>query len=114
MNLKNFILILIAAALLTSCKPSPSKLPTGCDQIESTLTKSIAEDNKIANPYHKKYRYAYSVKNALLPPLAVKIPNTPAQPAERTFDVAVQDMPARDFFMGLVWQSNMMKVASKH
>lgn len=99
MKLKGLLIVLLAGVLLSACKPSPSKLPTACDQIESTLNESIQTDKNIANP--KKVRHHYTVKQELMPPLSLQIPNMP-QAKERRFNVAVKDMPAREFFMGLV------------
>lgn len=95
-----FLFYLSFGIILSSCKSFPAKYPTAGDEIKSTLNESIRADRNLDYKARAPRRSAV-VKEDLLPPLALDMPNE-KQPQERTFNVTANDMPAKNFFLGLV------------
>lgn len=95
-----FLLCFLLGAILCACKPVSPKYPTAGQEIQSTLNNSIQIDRALQAPRKTTHRPP-NVKNALLPPLAVAV-STASQPVERRFNVTATDMPAKNFFLGLV------------
>lgn len=97
-----FILIFVACVLLTcSCKIDTPGEGTASNSIENALNCSIANNNKLACKERKKL--PASVRNALMPRL--NLPNHTSivsSQDEPHFDVSVNNVPAKDFFLGLV------------
>ena len=102
MSLRSFIVLCaMAITLLTACTPQQPKVSTAGSQIHSSLANAIAGDEQIATT-HQYTSGSPGVNAALLPPLSIQLPNASAATPEKRFDVAVKNMPAREFFMGLV------------
>lgn len=94
------ICIFTAMLLLVSCKPQEPKYATAGEDIQHTLNSSIQQDAKVKRA--AKMARSSIVKEDLLPPLSLNMPNYSAQPPEHRFDVTANQMPARNFFLGLV------------
>ncbi len=103
-----FFVFLLLGCMLSSCKPIQSKYPTAGQDIQNTLDDSI-QSNRALTAAHKAPPRSSHLKNDLLPPLALGMPNT-IEPEERHFNVIANDMPAKNFFLGLVsgTRHNMM------
>jgi len=103
-----FFSFFLLALLLGSCKPWPPKYSTAGEDITTTLNGSIRVDDQLTQD--AKTPRSRVVKNDLLPPLSLELPNFPIQAPEHRFDVTANDMPAKSFFLGLVagTHENMM------
>ena len=87
--------LLACATLLASCASSPSTWDKDTRaSIDHSLAKAQASTKPAALPP--------DVSRALMPPLRVQIPEAERKPLEPRFDVAVNNAPARQVFMGLV------------
>lgn len=106
--------LLIVTALfvliIVSCSSRPPKYSTGGEDIRTTLNTSLYLDRQLKKA--ENATPSKSVQNDLLPPLTIKIPDSSTQTAEHHFDVAVSDMPAKSFFLGLVSGTNYNMVVS--
>lgn len=79
-------------------------LTVACQSTEirqEATTKSINEAFKQEAPAESIAEPPPAVVQSLLPPLEIKFPQENSQPEQR-FDISVNDVPAREFFMGLV------------
>ena len=99
------VLMLVLSTLLISCTVHP-KTPTSVQQIETTLQDSINIDKKLDKQSLSKRSTRFNT--ALLPPLSHYV--NPAKNIQPRFDVNANNVPAREFFMGLVAEtkSNMI------
>ncbi|MCX7121093.1 MAG: secretin N-terminal domain-containing protein [Gammaproteobacteria bacterium] len=98
----------LLALLLSSCKPYPPKYATAGEDITTTLNQSIQKDTQLKKA--SKMSRSHAVKDDLLPPLSLDAPNFATEPPEHRFDVTANNMPAKNFFLGLVagTHENMM------
>jgi len=97
--LKIALMLLMAFFVVSCCTtPSVSKTPTASEEIHSQLKKDIAIDRKIAR---KNHYLPASVSQALLPTLTSDFSNN-REKFHHRFDISVNAMPAKSFFMGLV------------
>lgn len=96
-----FFVSLSLGTLLCSCTPKPAKYPTSGEEIQSTLENSIQSNHALSRAHLVTPRRSHIVKEDLLPPLALDEPN-PLNPPEHRFNVTANDMPAKNFFLGLV------------
>lgn len=78
---------------LAGCAPATPKHGTS-DLIDAQLTKAVQTNRKAAQP-------DAAVEAALLPPIRIEVPKV-QQPAEERFGVTFNNVPAAQFFMGLV------------
>src|SRR3990167_4628764 len=99
------VLMLVLSTLLISCTVHP-KTHTSVQQIETTLQDSINIDKKLDKQSLSKRSTRFNT--ALLPPLSHYV--NPAKNIQPRFDVNANNVPAREFFMGLVAEtkSNMI------
>jgi len=98
--LKKLICAILPGLILTACAPMPAKQGTAIDQVEETLHEAVTQTEPAAKPVPAEAPAA--VKEALLPPISIELPGAPEAEVERRFDIAVNEAPAREFFMGLV------------
>lgn len=84
--------------LLSSCHTVHPTKQTSIEEINSDLTSSIADNKKMMAKNGR--RVPSSVNQALMPSLDEYM--QPAKAAPARFDVTANNVPARDFFMGLV------------
>ncbi|EKD71597.1 MAG: hypothetical protein ACD_46C00150G0002 [uncultured bacterium] len=100
-----FFFAMLLSTMLSACKPEPPKYPTAGQQIQSTLNNSINIDRGLAGGavggINRSDHFKNNVKDSLLPPLAVDMP-TEVKPQERLFNITANNMPAKNFFLGLV------------
>lgn len=99
--------VLIACCLLmmTSCKTIHPKAPLGGTQSLQMVDESIKIDKeREQRSVHPGNNIPYSVNNALLPSISSYV--KPAQQARQRFDVTASNIPAKEFFMGLVSGTN--------
>lgn len=92
---------------LAGCTPKPSLQPTAYDQINSSLNNALISNKK----FGKGKRLPASVSAALMPSMNVNLPRARAA-AGRKFNLSVHDVPAKDFFMGLVKSTNVNMIVS--
>ncbi|EKE01698.1 MAG: hypothetical protein ACD_21C00072G0021 [uncultured bacterium] len=90
---------------LSACKISEPSLGGADDAIEQALRDSISTNKSRAAADKKNKSMSASLRNALMP--EINIPNSESQSTtnndgEPRFDIAVNNVPAKDFFMGLV------------
>lgn len=86
------------ALLLAACQTLPSNDGTTLDRVHSTVQQ---EDERAAREPTPD-QPPPEVASALLPPIAINLPEQRGPVLEPRFDVSVKGMPARDFFMSLV------------
>ncbi|MCD6055346.1 MAG: pilus type biosis protein MshL [Gammaproteobacteria bacterium] len=92
------LLFSVSAGFLLSC--APTKIPTAqrpATTIQSTLDSAITSNKAV----EEALKPPSDVATALMPSLSVKAPGAKTANAER-FDVSVNNVSAKDFFMGLV------------
>lgn len=97
---KKFNILLALTLLLSACTPAPPKQGTAIDAIQSALQEGI-HDNQKVNRANANATPA-AVNNALLPSVAVNLPAANTDSNEKHFNLTVNDVPAKTFFMGLV------------
>ncbi len=95
---QNFVLIIIATLLLTSCSTKPPRGGSIADEINKTLQK-ITQQASVKN---KPGTLPPEVSAALIPPLNIEFSGISQAPVERRFDITVDRVNARTFFMSLV------------
>jgi len=93
--------------ILGSCQTMQEN-PLQPSEMEQQLTKSLEEQQKV-NEEQKLQPPPQEVQNALIPPLTLMEEN---QEPEARFDLAVNNAPAREFFIGLVEGSGWNAVLS--
>ncbi len=86
------------ALLLPACQTSPSNEGTTLDRIHSSVHQEAERAARESAPNQPPPEVA----SALLPPIAINLPEQRGPVLEPRFDVSVKGMPARDFFMSLV------------
>lgn len=91
------LLCIIVIGKLTGCAANDIEAKQPLDSMQTVLSNSIAISKKAAN----NTKPPTDVTQALMPSLSVKQPSSTTKNAKR-FDIAVNDVPARSFFMGLV------------
>ncbi len=89
-SVRNITLAMVILCLV-GCAPAPSKYET-LDLINAELAKA-------AKP--KTPEEPAAVAAALLPPIAIEVPK-PRQPLEERFGITFNNVPAAQFFMGIV------------
>ena len=100
--LPRFFLCFCVSAILFACKPMPPKYSTAGQDIQRTLNHGIQTDRTLSYSDNSVYREQKSVKNSLLPPLTVETSTMNAPPPAHRFNVSANEMPAKNFFLGLV------------
>jgi len=93
-----FVASLITIFVLVGCHTVHPTHLTSVQQSIATLQEGINDNHKLDRPRFS--RVPVSVKSELFPPLSHYV--TPASRGPVRFDVAANDVPARDFFMSLV------------
>ncbi len=93
--MNNLGLLLLTSTLLslTGCAQLGPKPDTTQARINDTLSQAVNQPTTIAPPA--------AVNAALLPPLQIAMPKT-AKPLEQKFDLAINNAPASQVFMGIV------------
>ncbi len=84
--------------LLTSCHTTYPTHRIAVQQIQNTLEDSIATNKKMSA--YRTYKVSSNIDSTLLPPLSRYVTQTKEEPPR--FDVTANNVPAREFFMGLV------------
>ena len=84
--------------LLTSCHTTYPTHRIAVQQIQNTLEDSIATNKKMSA--YRTYKVSSNIDSTLLPPLSRYVTQTKEEPPK--FDVTANNVPAREFFMGLV------------
>ncbi len=93
-------LTLLAAVLaLTACANQPPRTGAVGDEIERSLADSQTQNAALAA---RPVPPPAAVSAALLPPLNVQLSGLDQAPLQRRFDITVDRVPARTFFMSLV------------
>ena len=98
MNIINKILIIILM-FINGCSGAPPQKGTSIDRMEGILNDGIEANTKsrqapIAPPVE--------IQQGLLPPLEMGIPDEQGKLVEQRFDISVDNVSAKQFFMGLV------------
>ena len=92
----------IVILMLSACN-KPPKYATAGEDIRSAMNESIATDRAITQKNHIAVLQNKTVSNALLPPLSLpSVKNQKNITENRRFDVSANNLPAKEFFMGLV------------
>jgi MSHA biogenesis protein MshL len=106
-NLVFLPIICTALALLSACTLSEPHFGNADSAIDRALHGSITDNKSLAANAEKDKAMPASVRHALMP--EINIPHTDTQntatadnDGEQRFDIAVNNVPAKDFFMGLV------------
>ncbi len=105
-----WLTVCVVFFLLTSCHTIHPKMQTSEQQIMSTLNHDIKTDE---GRYPRRQRHTHrssSINTALLPPLSHYV--SPAKTETPRFDVAANNIPAREFFMGLVAETPVNIIVS--
>ena len=100
--------VIIVILLLSACNMHKPIKGTAIDEMDDDLQTSIA-NNKILMAKDKRHLHGNAVR-ALLPSLKVRTPSSKA--ARQRFDIAVKDVPAQAFYMGLVADTSTNMVVS--
>jgi MSHA biogenesis protein MshL len=90
--LLRFFLLLSLCIGLSSCQSKPVNEPTVPQLVDVTMSKALQDQIKSAAPIRKSDP-------------SIKVEATPTAKAE-TYDIAANDVPARDFFLSLVQEMN--------
>lgn len=91
-----------SCTLLVACQHGlQKKLVQTADQVLLALEESEALNRQLGD-VQKVSTPPISVTQALVPPIDVTLPPALAEAQHKRFDIAVQDIPAQQFFMGLV------------
>ena len=101
MNFVRWFFFISATLLLSACAVIPPKNNKVENQINTALRNSIWSNQRASAKIHKK-TVSHFLDNALTPNLSVHLPKPNKKIQERRFDVSVNNVPARSFFMGLV------------
>jgi MSHA biogenesis protein MshL len=96
---KSGIILLVSFFLLSSCAVNPPKNSNTEDQIDKALQSSVHTNKSIDK--QQQWQLPKYVDRELTPDYPAKIPGVGKGPEHR-FNIAVKDVPAHDFFMGLV------------
>ena len=102
--LHKFILLTSALLILLTCSCKLQAPHANGDEINAALQNSIANNKNLAKN-KSKHRLPSAVQNALLPDLGKGLTQNTAKDvpdSEQRFDISVNNIPAKDFFMGLV------------
>lgn len=91
----------------------PPQQKIAIDDIRQTLKEGAAKDRYLAAAAKGKVQANAAVESALLPPINSALTDRQqAMNTEKRFNVAVNNMPARNFFMGLVEGTDYNMVVS--
>jgi len=99
-SLKKLLCAILPGLMLTACAPMPAKQGTAIDQVEEALHEAVTQAEPATKPVPTEAPAA--VAEALLPPINIELPGAAEAAVERRFDIAVNEAPAGEFFMGLV------------
>lgn len=97
--LRKAITLALMSILLVSCSSNPPRGGSVADDINESLKQSSAQSAAIVN---QPMTPPPEVAAALLPPMNVELSGVAQAPVERRFDVAVDRVGAKVFFMSLV------------
>jgi MSHA biogenesis protein MshL len=92
--MKSLFLIVLATLMLAACESQRIKQNAVHGDINGELAKAAQQQRPAVQPE--------TVRQALLPPLTIEMPNAPSKPVEPRFDLAVSNAPANQVFMALV------------
>ncbi len=95
---KFMLMVVIITLLLTSCSTKPPRGGSVADEINKSLQK-ITQQASVKN---KPGTLPPEVSAALMPPLNIEFSGISQAPIERRFDITVDRVNARTFFMSLV------------
>ncbi len=110
-QLAKCLLISSCFIVVASCKTVHPKIPLSGTQSQQIIDQSIQIDKAREHQFSHSQNHAsaennipYSVNNALLPSISSYV--KPARQAQERFDVTASNVPAKEFFMGLVSGTN--------
>lgn len=98
------LLILCVTLLLCSCQVTPPKSSNVRPAMQQSILNGLYNNKNLAAKNNKQKQLPSAVSNALTPELNVNLPGVGKKQARR-FNISVNNVPARDFFMGLVKDS---------
>ena len=98
-SMKRRLALLAGVLALTACANNPPRTGSVGDAMSETLAESQAQN---AAAEARPTPPPPAVSDALLPPLSVQLSGVSQQPVQRRFDITVDRVPARTFFMSLV------------
>lgn len=97
--MKRYGILFVGIFLLSSCAVNPPKNSNTEDQIDKALQASARANQAIDK--QQQWQLPKYVNRELTPGYSGKFPSVGKGPQHR-FNIAVKDVPAQDFFMGLV------------
>lgn len=105
--LKKILFLLPCLALLSGCKLSTPSFGDADDAITKALRDGMASHQPSATTKSSK-TMPQAVRNALIPEINIPTTAQNKHPTnnEQLFDITVNNIPAKDFFMGLVKDTN--------
>lgn len=92
----------LIVSLVANCHTVHPTTPTSYQQIQSEMNNDIQTDKKLDK--RSKPHVPYAVNSALMPSMNNYI--RPAKEKEPRFDVAANKVPAKEFYMGLIKDTN--------
>ncbi|MCK4870652.1 MAG: pilus (MSHA type) biogenesis protein MshL [Gammaproteobacteria bacterium] len=95
------LLILCVTLLLCSCQVTPPKSSNVRPVMQQSILNGLYNNKSLSAKSNKQKQLPSAVSNALTPGLNVSLPDAGKTQARR-FNISVNNVPARDFFMGLV------------
>lgn len=107
MKIIRMLLIGLLISLISACHTRAPKDGNAIDVMQSELKQAVYDNQHLAKPRH----VPPSVSAALMPDMPTRLP-TSEKPEHQKFDIAVTDIPARDFFMGLVQGTDINMIVS--
>ncbi len=112
MNIKYGFSLLVVFCLIffTGCVRMPPKNGTAIDRIHDTLNQGVAADSQIAKQGYGR-NIPISINQALIPAVNMNLGTSPIN-TTRHFNISVHNIPAKQFFMGLVKNTSQNIVVS--
>ncbi|MBU0744860.1 MAG: pilus (MSHA type) biogenesis protein MshL [Gammaproteobacteria bacterium] len=100
----NLLLAISVFSLISACTITEPLSNNNGDAIDAALRDGMSSNRSLKNSSKNSSTLSPEVRNALMPEIIINLPNTPkaSMEQEQRFDVVVNNVPAKDFFMGLV------------
>lgn len=96
----NKILVVVFSLLLFGCGGNKAQKPNTMDEMVKFLDESAKYNKKLSSKTSKTP--PSTITNSLVPELNISLKPINNGSQESRFDIAVKDVEAKDFFMGLV------------